>query len=173
MSNTLTGFDPIKGKSAWPPDPTLILTMGLPYSGKSTWAREQVKLGAAIVCPDSIRLAIHGYRFIKSAENYVWTVARTMVDALFHAGHNMVIVDACSISKSHRYRWFSSSWTTRLALFDVSPQTCKFRAIQLGDQIILPFIEQMSNEWEEPSPPEEIVEILIMEKHQNARNATK
>jgi len=37
----------------------LILTVGLPRSGKSTWA---AKKGFPIVSPDAIRLAMHGMR---------------------------------------------------------------------------------------------------------------
>ncbi|KKK82651.1 hypothetical protein LCGC14_2801230, partial [marine sediment metagenome] len=43
----------------------LILTVGLPRSGKSTWARKQ---GHPIVNPDSIRLALYGEPFIEEAE---------------------------------------------------------------------------------------------------------
>ena len=38
----------------------IIVTVGLPRSGKTTWAREQ---GYPIVNPDSIRLSLHGKRF--------------------------------------------------------------------------------------------------------------
>lgn len=42
----------------------LILTIGLPRSGKSTWAKQQ---GCPVVNPDSIRLALHGKAYIQEA----------------------------------------------------------------------------------------------------------
>ncbi|GAF94425.1 unnamed protein product, partial [marine sediment metagenome] len=62
----------------------LILTVGLPRSGKTTWARKQ---GIPMVNPDSIRLALHGKAFIEEAEPMIWTIAKYMVRALFIAGH--------------------------------------------------------------------------------------
>src|SRR5258706_417694 len=53
---------------------TLIVMVGLPWSGKSTWAREQGNW--PIVCPDEIRFALHGQRFIAEAEPWVWTIAK-------------------------------------------------------------------------------------------------
>src|SRR5882672_916000 len=61
-------------------DKLLICTVGLPRSGKSTWARSQ---SFPIVCPDAIRIAIHGQRFISEAEPFVWATAKAMVRALF------------------------------------------------------------------------------------------
>ena len=75
---------------------TLILTVGLPRSGKSIWAKKQ---GIPIVNPDSIRLALHGKAFILEAEDFVWTIAYTMARALFLAGHETVIIDATNITK--------------------------------------------------------------------------
>lgn len=170
MPDTVEEFNQLKGKSAWPRNPILIMTMGLPYSGKSTWAREQAHLGAPIVCPDSIRLAMHGFRFIKDAEDWVWAMAKTMVRTLFHSGHDMVILDACSVSRRSRELWRDDRWTTHIALFDVPAEECKRRARELGDEIIIPIIEGMALDWEEPVAAEEHVEYLIMHKraHVNA-----
>jgi hypothetical protein len=60
----------------------LILTCGLPRSGKSTWARGQ---GVPVVNPDSVRLALHGQVYRKESENMVWAIAETMIRALFIA----------------------------------------------------------------------------------------
>jgi predicted kinase len=70
---------------------TLIMTVGLPRSGKSTWAIAQ---GHPVVCPDAIRLALHGQPFIATAEPVVWATAKLMVASLFEAGHGVVILDA-------------------------------------------------------------------------------
>src|SRR5216683_5886868 len=94
--------------------PTLFLTVGLPRSGQSTWARGT---NTPIVCPDEIRLALHGQRFIASAEPLVWAIARIMVSALFGAGHPRVILDATNLTKARRDEWLDPGWNCRFQCF--------------------------------------------------------
>lgn len=89
---------------------SLILTVGLPRSGKSTWAKSQ---NVPIVCPDSIRLALHGLPFVSLAEPFVWAIAKVMVRALFISGHHTVILDACNTTQKRRDEWKDGSWVTR------------------------------------------------------------
>ena len=93
------------------PEKTLILTVGLPRSGKSSWARCQ---GYPVVNPDSIRLRLHGQVFAPQAEPFVWAVAHLMVESLFEAGHSTVILDATNISRRRRRGWRTNSarWST-------------------------------------------------------------
>ena len=69
----------------WIPWKTLILTVGLPRSGKSTWAAQT---GWPIVNRDAIRLALHGQAYIQDAEDMVTAIETYMVKALFGAGNN-------------------------------------------------------------------------------------
>lgn len=125
---------------------TLILTVGLPRSGKSTWARAQ---SYPIVNPDAIRLAIHEQRFLLSAEPYVWTVARTMVKALFLAGHDTVILDATNTTKKRREEWLTTGeWWLRYHVVDTPEAECLRRAEATGDQEILPIIKKMAAGYE-------------------------
>src|SRR5690606_41614342 len=78
---------------------TLIATVGLPYAGKTSWAMLQ---GHPIVCPDAIRLALHGERYLPAAERMVWVLAHYMVRALFEAGHHTVILDATNTTEERR-----------------------------------------------------------------------
>jgi predicted kinase len=84
--------------------PRLILTVGLPRSGKTTWARAQ---GVPVASPDAISRALHGQRFIGVAEPFVWAIAKLMVRALFLAGHPTVIVDATNTTQKRRDEWKS------------------------------------------------------------------
>ncbi len=53
----------------------LIATVGLPRSGKTTWALNYAQSSLApIVNPEAVRLAIHGQRYAAVAERYVWSV---------------------------------------------------------------------------------------------------
>lgn len=134
----------------------LILCVGLPRSGKTTWAREQ---GVPIVNPDSIRLALHGQRFVAEAEEHVWAIAKTMVRALFLAGHDVVIMDACNNTRKRRGNWLSNDWITYVKLIPTTAGECRYRADVLKDDYILPIIDRMAEEWEplgdfEPRWPE-------------------
>ena len=131
----------------------LILMVGLPRSGKTTLARKMtLELNAPLVNPDSIRLAIHGQRFVASAEPYVWAVAKTMVTALFGAGHDRVIVDATHGTRRRREFWLSDSWRRVFRVVDTPKETCLER--NSGDAAMAGVIERMHQQWEPIAPDE-------------------
>lgn len=121
---------------------TLILLVGLPRSGKSTWARQQ---SFPIVSPDEIRLALHGQVFVAEAEPFVWSIAQVMVKALFGAGHPIVILDATNISEERQKVWKDRQWECRFKLFKANAATCKERAILDGRSDLLPIIDRMAS----------------------------
>lgn len=121
----------------------LICTVGLPRSGKTTWARSQAW---PIVNPDSIRLAIHGQRFVSDAEPFVWATAKVMVRALFLAGHQTVILDATNSTRKRRSEWFDERWATFFKVIGTSKEECLSRAND--DAEIHPVIERMAAQWE-------------------------
>ncbi len=123
----------------------LVMMMGLPQSGKSTKARE---LGAPIVCPDSIRLALHGKPFIGQAEPFVWAIAKVMVRALFLSGHDHVILDATNGTKARRDEWKSRDWKREFLVVGTPATTCEARAIAAGRLDLIPVIERMAGAWE-------------------------
>jgi predicted kinase len=125
----------------------LIATMGLPRSGKSTWAKEFSKAhGFPMVNPDSIRLALTGLPFVPEAERFVWATARVMVDALFLAGHATVILDATNTTRKRRDEWKSKFWKTQFQVFDTKAETCRERA---GDNAsLIAAIDRMAAAWE-------------------------
>lgn len=119
---------------------TLILMVGLPRSGKSTWAKQS---GFPIVSPDAIRLSIHGEAFNSKAEPWVWVTAKVMVSSLFEAGHNIVVLDATNTSRKRRDEWISDKWETRFKSIDISKEVCMDRAKDGGREDLLPVIERM------------------------------
>ena len=125
----------------------LVMTVGLPRSGKSTWAKAD---GAPIVNPDSIRLAFHGERFIPSAEPMVWAMAKYMVAALFLAGHRRVILDATNTTMKRRNEWKDKRWARQFLLVNTPKEICIERAIYEGDMNIIPIIEKMADQFEMP-----------------------
>jgi predicted kinase len=143
---------------------TLILTIGLPRSGKSTWAMKQ---GVPVVNPDSVRLALHGQRMLESAEPMVWTMVRYMVDALFIAGHEFVILDATNLTRMSRQVWRDYTGEKGIALVYAFSQTkkeeCIKRARETNDEYIIPVIERMWNEIELPHTGECYLQMTMEE----------
>lgn len=126
----------------------LYATVGLPRSGKSTWAKQKAKeCGCPIVNPDSIRLAIHGKRFLPSKEGLVWMTAKTMVKALFLAGHEEVILDATNVNDDQRKTWISDDWETMWVWVNTPKIVCLTRA----DAELKPVIEKMAAEYKPPT----------------------
>ena len=125
----------------------LIATVGLPRSGKTTWALAYSKIAAApIVCPDAVRFALHGQRFAAVAERFVWATVHAMIRALFLAGHSCVILDATNISRKRRDDLKSPDWATLFNHIDTSPEVCRERAAD--DAEILPVIDRMVAEFQ-------------------------
>jgi predicted kinase len=132
---------------------TLIVTVGLPRSGKSTTVRGW---GDPIVNGDSVRLALHGERFLAQSEPMVHVITQVMVEALFLAGHDAVVVDECNVTDKRRSAW--ERLAERLGavvtyrIFDTSPAECKRRAALTDDAVIVPVIDRMTAEWDLPIP---------------------
>lgn len=126
---------------------TIILVMGLPRSGKTTWARSTAH---PIVNPDSIRLAMHGQRFIAQAEPWVWAMAFAMTEALLRAGHSAVVVDATNGTAARRQQWIDrfKGCSFQFHPIDTPKEECIRRALATGDTEIVPVIERMAAEWE-------------------------
>jgi AAA domain-containing protein len=143
----LNAIDAIPRKT----DKLLIATVGLPRSGKSTWARSQ---SYPIVNPDSIRLAMHGQRFAAGAERFVWATAHAMVKALFLAGHSTVILDACNNTRKRRDEWQSEKWDTVFKVIPESELVCYQRASAEDYAEIVPVVERKVAEYEQLSDDE-------------------
>lgn len=105
----------------------LVCLVGIPRSGKTSWARTQ---GVPMVNPDSIRLAMHGQAFVPQAERLVWATAHLMVEALFLAGHDRVILDSTSVTRERRKEWFAKGWKTYFHLIETPLEVCLDRARQ-------------------------------------------
>lgn len=133
----------------------LILTVGLPRIGKSTWCKQVMKRGIPIVNPDSIRLAIHGQPFISDAEPYVWATAMTMTKSLFLAGHKKVVVDATNTTRSRRDFWKSPDWIREYKVFgspddmllcmERAKESCETDGHYMG---LTSAIKRMADNWE-------------------------
>lgn len=106
----------------------LVCTVGLPRSGKSTWAKAT---NLPIVNPDGIRLAMTGKRWYGPIEHEIWATARTMVRSLFWGGNKVVVLDSTNMTRKQRDGFIPSQdciWKRRFVVFDTPIDVCKERA---------------------------------------------
>lgn len=134
---------------------TLTMTVGLPRSGKSTWARGQ---GVPVVNPDSIRTVLHGTAFRPEAEPMVWGIAKTMVRSLFEAGHERVILDATNITNRRRQEWSNGAWECEYVVFRTPAVTCVLRARDNDQEYLVDVIRRMDRDFE--MPKSNVVQVL-------------
>jgi len=142
--------------------PTAILTVGLPRSGKSTWAKSYVNQHSGVIInPDSFRLALYNANFIPEAEEIVWSMCAIAFKAAFIVGHKLVILDATNLTNKRREKWerlvdeLRSNYSMNIDLwykvFDTSIEVCINRAIQDSRQDLVKVIRSMSLQ-SEPLP---------------------
>ena len=109
-------------------DRRLIITVGYPRCGKSTWAKGT---GIPVVSSDAIRMAIFGQLWYEASEHWVLPFARTMVRSLFFAGHSRVIWDSVNITEALRTVWRPSPdmlWERTYTIFNTTADECRRRA---------------------------------------------
>ncbi len=127
-------------------DKTLVIMVGLPQSGKSTYTLKISKeRGWPIVNPDSIRLSLYNQPFISEAEPWVWLIAKTMVKTLFKTGYEYVILDATNTTKKRRDEWKSDEWSIIFYKMNVDKKTCIERCIKNEKEYLIPIIERMDS----------------------------
>lgn len=131
----------------------IVVVAGLPYSGKSHYVDACVDACSAVVCPDDIRLALHGQRYAPTSEPFVWAIAEVMARALL-ARHSTVYIDATNTTEKRRATWINLARELgarcELHVILTDTKTCLERARQAKDHAIEPVIERMHEAWEEP-----------------------
>lgn len=137
---------------------TLIVTVGLPRSGKSTWSREYGKLHSIpVISGDAIRLAIHGTAFQYDAEELMYTMGMYMIKTLFHTGYTCIISDDCHYSRKLRQTrestWYepwatTPLWKTRYKVFTTPAEECIRRAYATDKPYLVDVIKNISNRFE-------------------------
>mgnify|MGYP005836500169 CR=1 FL=1 len=144
----------------------LAIMCGLPLSGKSTFAKKLQADGWVRVCPDDIRLALHGRQFVRRAEGFVWAVAEAMVRSLLIGGHK-VVIDATNVSAKRRKRWvdLAEEFGLRLKIYWVTTdyRTCIKRNLAIK-RLEQKTIDRMHAQFEKPSEEEGEVFMITCEE---------
>lgn len=84
---------------------TVFMTLGLPASGKTTWAIEHIKNnpGTVRVNKDTLRLMIFNGQYSKEMEEFVCIVRDIIIDHALGMGYD-VVVDDTNFKEDHRKR---------------------------------------------------------------------
>jgi predicted kinase len=137
--------------------PSLGITVGLPLAGKSSFCeQEKSRNGTVIICPNTIRKALHGRDFIVSAEPFVWAITETTIRALLMDSHS-VILDACNNSLKRREIWtrMAADFNIELIIYSMDSDylecTARNTKLKRYEQSV---IDGMLERWE-PVQPEE------------------
>lgn len=129
--------------------PKVIITIGIPASGKTTWSKEYVKSNptTVIVCRDDIRLE-HGLKFGEN-EEAVNRFHRSKIAAAIHYGHDVVVADT-NIHLPHRRSLISFAHyhnaDVELKLFPIELEEAlrrdKLRTASVGESVVTRFYER-------------------------------
>lgn len=128
----------------------IIMTVGCPGSGKSTWAREYVlkNPGFFVTTRDDFRAAIIGnparneYKFSKQKESIVTDMQFSTVKDILYRGDSVkgVIVADTNLKEPTRAKWESFAkefgWQIEYKLFDVSWTELLSRNFFRGDKAV-------------------------------------
>jgi len=123
--------------------PTLICTVGLPYSGKETWAKKQ---GLPVIDLEVVKGQLSqtpsnsNQRSKKETE--VLTYTKQLIQSLFVSGNPVVILLAENLSQKDRDFWLDEAWDTRYKEFKTTEQQA-LRAAQSKGVISKATIEQI------------------------------
>ena len=137
---------------------TLIVLIGLPRSGKSSWCNSQPY---PVVEMDKVRLDFYGKRFLQEYEDEAKDYAKKKIRLLFsYPSINTVILDDCNISYLDRNFWLSYEWSTKYQLINTPKEVCIDRAYRREeDEGLVIVIEKMNEEFEKIKKESEYIKV--------------
>jgi len=130
----------------------VIVLCGLPASGKSTWAKEQVKLGngkVKRVNKDDLRAMIDCSEFSDSNEKFITKLRDTIIERAIEHDHD-IIIDDTNIAQKHEVRIrqiIGKRADVEVKFFDVSVEECIARDAKrdnpVGEKVIRSMHQQL------------------------------
>ena len=135
-------------------DPNLLIVMvGLPRSGKTTWALDHI---VPVVSPDAIREVLRAAGNPVVPVEMLNPIAQFTIRALFQAGHRRLILDDPNVTRKLRDRWYpvgkDLTWVVNFQHIETGMDIC----IKRAEADHIPVIRQMADEFE----PLEVDEVL-------------
>jgi predicted kinase len=127
----------------------IIVLVGLPGSGKSTWAAQQ---DAGVLSSDAVRVLLTGSADNQNVNSLVFETLRFLLQMRVQAGAQVTIIDATSLTGRERRAWVrfarSLGCSAEAVFFDTPTKTCKARnqarARVVPDDVMLRFAGRLT-----------------------------
>lgn len=132
--------------------PTVTLLVGIPGSGKTTWANNNHKENEVVLSSDLIRKELFNDETNQENNKLVFTTLYKRARNLIKQGKS-VIIDATNVTVNDRARAlnnFAGLDVYKIAIvFKTEPDICKvrdkLRARTVGEEVINKFVEKFTN----------------------------
>lgn len=153
----------------------LLMTIGLPRSGKTTWVKRNLNPEDVIVSGDEIRKIVYGQRFWEDGETLMLAISSLFMRMLMEQGKT-IIVDECNVTRkcrepilemAKRYGYYAIG-----AIFPTPKEECLRRADITNDDIIKPVIERMAANYQAPELDEGFDELVQVQPDDRLRFLT-
>ncbi|MGD0577460.1 MAG: AAA family ATPase [Bryobacteraceae bacterium] len=106
----------------------VVVLVGLPGSGKSTWAAQQ---RAGVLSSDAVRALLTGTEQNQDVNPLVFQTLRSLLRMRARAGAEVTIIDATSLTARERRSWIrlaeSLDCSAEAVFFDTPLETCTAR----------------------------------------------
>jgi predicted kinase len=140
------------GKCEYTEGMRLVLTVGLPGSGKSTWLSEQ---GVEAISSDRIRAMLSGDEANQSVNRLVFRTMRQIAEARLKAGAEVTYIDSTALTRWERRCWVRfgelHDCSVEVALFEVGVEEC-LRRNRARDRVVPEeAVVRMAARWERPT----------------------
>lgn len=109
-------------------------------SGKSTyakrWQKEIDNTDKVIINSDEIRLALHGQRYVSTAEQFVFAINEVMVRTLFNMGYHLLI-DETNCTMGSIRKWLQIDPDAEAICVEATREECYERARASGQEDLI------------------------------------
>ena len=144
----------------------VILTVGLPASGKTTWAREYQKENpnTVLINKDELRSMLHSGVHSKGREEFILAVRDFIIKKAVDEGHDVIVHDTNLHSKHKNQIWkvVADKATVETRDFtDVSVEECIKRDAGRVGMVGAKVIKQMYRQYLRPEPPKIEVDLNL------------
>ena len=137
--------------------PIVKMLVGLPASGKSTYAGKYARIGWRIISSDSIREELFGDASIQKEPSKVFARMLERLEISMNNNEN-IIIDATNLTVKNRAFFLQTianySYTVVAIIFNTPLEECKKRNSERKRQVPIEVIEHMAKKIELPSKNE-------------------
>ena len=135
--------------------PRIVIAVGLPGSGKSTWFAER---GITPLSSDHMRLLLSGAEDNQQIHAEVFEAIRALLELRLRIGQAVSYVDATHLKRAHRAPYYGLAEqygaSVEALWFDVPLATCSIRNQARNRQVATEVMEAMATGMEPPTVDE-------------------